>query len=46
MGDSGSGKSLYTQGLVIKLWQSYSHQSPIPIWISLPSLKNPISKSN
>ena len=43
MGDSGAGKSLYTQGLVISLWQNFSAQSPIPIWISLPSLKKPVN---
>src|SRR5258708_3300196 len=41
MGDSGAGKSLYTQGLSIKLWQSLSRESRIPVWISLPSLKDP-----
>src|SRR5260221_6949544 len=45
MGDSGAGKSLYTQGLVIKLWNNFSTQSSIPIWISLPSLKDPINKA-
>jgi WD40 repeat protein/Tfp pilus assembly protein PilF len=45
LGDSGSGKSLYTQGLASKLWQDHKPNSPIPIWISLPSLKNPINKA-
>ena len=45
MGDSGAGKSLDTQGLVIKLWQSFSAQSLIPIWISLPSLKDPVNRA-
>jgi hypothetical protein len=44
MGDSGAGKSLYTQGLVNKLWQNFSAQSLIPIWITLPSLKDPVNK--
>nr|MBA3706396.1 NACHT domain-containing protein [Bacteroidota bacterium] len=42
LGDSGAGKSLYTQGLVNKLWQTCSSQDPIPLWISLPALKNPV----
>ena len=41
LGDSGAGKSLYTQGLAHRLWQSYEAQNPIPLWCSLPSLKNP-----
>ena len=45
LGDSGSGKSLYTQGLVAKKWQSYQPKKIIPLWISLPSLKKPIDKA-
>jgi ankyrin repeat protein/WD40 repeat protein len=45
LGDSGSGKSLYTQGLVAKKWQSYSPKKIIPLWISLPCLKNPIKRA-
>jgi ankyrin repeat protein/WD40 repeat protein len=45
LGDSGSGKSLYTQGLASKLWQDHKSDSPIPVWISLPSLKNPVNSA-
>jgi WD40 repeat protein len=45
LGDSGSGKSLYTQGLASQLWQDHKSDSLIPIWISLPSLKNPVNRA-
>ena len=45
LGDSGSGKSLFTQGLVARKWQSYQPKTIIPLWISLPSLKKPIDKA-
>jgi WD40 repeat protein/tetratricopeptide (TPR) repeat protein len=45
LGDSGSGKSLYTQGLASKLWSDHKDDSPIPVWISLPSLKNPVNRA-
>src|SRR5437764_8465472 len=45
LGDSGSGKSLYTQGLVAKKWQSYAPKQCIPLSISLPSLKNPLEQA-
>jgi WD40 repeat protein len=45
LGDSGSGKSLYTQGLASKLWQDHKPDFPIPVWISLPSLRNPINRA-
>jgi WD40 repeat protein/TPR repeat protein len=45
LGDSGSGKSLYTQGLASKLWQDHKPDTPIPVWISLPSLKNPVNRA-
>src|ERR1043166_7687783 len=41
LGDSGSGKSLYTQGLTHRLWRSYDTKHFIPLWISLPSINNP-----
>jgi WD40 repeat protein/tetratricopeptide (TPR) repeat protein len=44
LGDSGSGKSLYTQGLASKLWQDHKSDSPIPVWISLPRLKNTVNR--
>jgi hypothetical protein len=40
-GNSGAGKSLYTQGLVTRLWGDEKEGSAIPLWISLPSCKNP-----
>jgi WD40 repeat protein len=42
LGDSGGGKSLYTQGLIAKRWQNYKEGDPIPVWISLPSLQDPL----
>src|SRR5207248_3393101 len=42
---SGSGKSLFTQRLVDNKWQSYQPKCIIPVWISLPSLKNPIERA-
>ncbi len=45
LGDSGAGKSLYTQGLAINLWKAYRDETPIPLWISLPSLKNPTNRA-
>src|SRR5438874_1957910 len=45
LGDSGSGKSLFTQRLVDNKWQSYQPKCIIPVWISLPSLKNPIERA-
>ena len=45
MGDSGSGKSLYTQRLVVKMFQNLSATTPIPLWISLPSLQDPINSA-
>ncbi len=40
-GHSGAGKSLYTQGLITRLWQNYREGQPIPLWIALPDCKNP-----
>ena len=40
-GHSGAGKSLYTQGLITRLWKNYQEGFPIPLWIALPDCKNP-----
>lgn len=44
-GHSGSGKSLFTQGFVAKLWGQYKEGDPIPLWISLPNCKQPETKA-
>ena len=42
LGDSGSGKTLFCQMLAAYLWQQYQPISgAIPLYISLPSLRNP-----
>jgi len=40
-GHSGAGKSVVTQRFIISLWGKYKPGNPIPLWISLPSCKNP-----
>jgi len=44
MGDAGSGKSLFLEQLSSKLGKLYKANQPIPLFISLPSLKNPIHR--
>ena len=45
MGDSGSGKSLFSQTLSYHLWQAYQPVSGvIPFYVSLPSLQDPVHK--
>ena len=44
-GHSGAGKSLYTQGLVTRLWAQVKPGSPLPLWISLPSCNNPENRA-
>ena len=45
MGDSGSGKSLFSQTLSYYLWQAYQPVSGvIPFYVSLPSLQDPVHK--
>ncbi len=41
MGDTGSGKSMFTQQLHQQLWRAYKIGDPIPLWIPLPELLNP-----
>ncbi len=42
LGDTGSGKSLFCQDLITRLWQSYKPGNPIPLFISLARLQDPI----
>src|SRR5579864_7877190 len=42
MGDAGSGKSLFCQDLVLQLWKDYQPGKPIPLFISLPTLNDPV----
>lgn len=42
LGNAGSGKTMFLQRLAIERSKILDYQSPIPIYISLPSLKDPI----
>jgi|GEM_PF-4476278 len=44
-GDAGSGKSLFCRKLTLKLWDNYSHGKPIPLFIALPQLNDPIHQA-
>jgi len=44
-GPAGSGKSLLLQYLENNLWGDYQKGKPIPLFISLPSLKDPTSEA-
>ncbi len=45
LGDTGSGKSLFCQDLVTRLWQNYKPGNPIPLFISLSRLQNPLDNA-
>ncbi len=45
LGDAGSGKSLFCQDLIARLWQSYKPGNPIPLFISLARLQDPIDNA-
>ncbi len=45
LGDTGSGKSLFCQDLITRLWQSYKPGNPIPLFISLARLHDPIENA-
>lgn len=40
--DSGAGKSTFSQKLEHTLWTSYSPYGPIPLYINLPTIDNPV----
>ena len=42
-GDGGSGKSSFLQQLTLTLWEEYTPDKPIPLFISLPLLTDPIA---
>ncbi|KAF9357994.1 hypothetical protein BGX26_002680 [Mortierella sp. AD094] len=42
LGDSGAGKSTFNRALEISLWDNYKPDSPIPLFISLPTIENPV----
>jgi hypothetical protein len=42
MGNSGSGKSTFGHYLERKLWKEYTPGKPIPLFISLPTLDDPV----
>ena len=41
MGDSGAGKSTFNRILAHTIWEEYEHKRTIPLFISLPLLKDP-----
>ncbi|KAF9541312.1 hypothetical protein EC957_003214 [Mortierella hygrophila] len=41
LGDSGAGKSTFSQKLEHTLWTSYKPYGPIPLYINLPTIDNP-----
>lgn len=41
MGDTGSGKSMFSQQLYQQHWRDYETVGSIPLWILLPELENP-----
>ena len=43
LGDSGGGKSTYLRSLENRLWKEWDPTKPIPIFISLPTLKQPFN---
>ncbi len=45
LGDTGSGKSLFCQDLITRLWQSYKPGNPIPLFVSLARLQDPIENA-
>ncbi len=45
LGDTGSGKSLFCQDLIARLWQNYKLGNPIPLFISLARLQDPIENA-
>src|SRR3990167_8452344 len=45
MGDTGSGKSVFSQQLHQQLWEHYKARDPIPLWIPLPELDNPFESA-
>ncbi len=45
MGDTGSGKSVFSQQLYQQLWKHYKSGDPIPLWIPLPELDNPFESA-
>src|SRR3990167_3890347 len=45
MGDTGSGKSVFSQQLHQQLWRAYKAGDPMPLWIPLPELENPFESA-
>ncbi|KAG9067040.1 hypothetical protein KI688_012952 [Linnemannia hyalina] len=42
LGDSGAGKSTFNKHLEHRLWTEYKRGGPIPLFINLPALQNPL----
>ncbi|KAG0073849.1 hypothetical protein BGZ90_011247 [Linnemannia elongata] len=42
LGDSGAGKSTFNKHLEHRLWTEYKRGGPIPLFINLPALQNPV----
>lgn len=41
LGDSGAGKSTFNKHLELELLRSYTNGDPFPLFISLPTIRNP-----
>ncbi len=45
-GIAGSGKTQFCQKLTLRLWEQYrDNDNPIPLYITLPNLKNPTARA-
>jgi hypothetical protein len=44
LGSAGSGKSIFNRYTEYKLWEAYQLNDPIPLFISLPSLQDPVHR--
>ncbi len=45
LGETGSGKSVFCQDLIARLWQNYKFGMPIPLFIPLARLQDPINNA-
>ncbi len=45
LGETGSGKSVFCQDLIARLWQNYKLGMPIPLFIPLARLQDPINNA-
>ncbi len=45
LGETGSGKSVFCQDLITRLWQNYKFGMPIPLFIPLARLQDPVNNA-